>query len=151
VVPTCYWVRYGNGGLYAFRDPDEAIGSLDPRTGVFTPVLSKLIALGGWDIGGGAIWTTTQETDVQTGFPHGAITRFALIKGQITAKSVVGRGAGWLDVDPASGVWVLDQAALMLTHLDAQSGQVLKRIALHHIPCCVSAGHGRIWVSLKSP
>src|SRR5207302_5366571 len=38
---TCYWVRYGNGGLYAFRDPHEAIGSLDPRTGGFTPLLSN--------------------------------------------------------------------------------------------------------------
>src|SRR5438067_691928 len=88
-----------------------------------------------------ATGSPTQETNVQTGFPHGAITQFDLSSDQVTAKIVVGRDVGWLDVDTVSGVWALDRADLMLTHIDPQSGRVLKRIPLHHIPCCVSAGH----------
>ena len=63
VLPTCYLVRYRDGELYAGRYPDTTIGSLDPRTGQFEPLLSvsKLSDGRGWDIGNGTIWAATAE------------------------------------------------------------------------------------------
>jgi len=58
---------------------------------------------------------------------------------------------GWIVFDAESGVWALDAMPPTLLHIDSKNGRVVERIALHHLPHRVTAGHDRIWVSLASP
>ena len=73
------------------------------------------------------------------------------MSGRVTTKAKIGIDVGWIVFDPESGVWALDATPPTLLHIDSQSGRVVERIALHHLPHRVTAGHDRIWVSLASP
>ncbi len=104
-----------------------------------------------WAAGFGVLWLSTTESDPPDFRQRSYVTTYDPISGQIEAKNAVGARGGELVVDSALGIWVLDQAHEMLLRVDPATKHVVDRIALGHYPCCLSAGHGHIWVALESP
>jgi hypothetical protein len=168
-VTTCYGVRATPGGLVAVRDPGE-LGLFDPRTGRFQTLFSAtgLTAAGPrglasarapWTAGFGALWVGGREVDAVTLAPRGVLARIDLGAAQPRFKNVIGAGVDDLAIDPATGLWVLDDGQEVLRRVDPRTGKVTRVIPLHHFPCCgpefrtggVAIGHGRIWVALQTP
>jgi class 3 adenylate cyclase/tRNA A-37 threonylcarbamoyl transferase component Bud32/DNA-binding beta-propeller fold protein YncE len=165
---TCYGVRYTGGQLFAIRDPDESVGTLDPRSGAYAPLESGISGMTatsqaagkpGWAAGFGSLWLTGSNVNLKTVRPQGVVTRYDLSSGQLTGRTPISGNLGRLAVDPASGIWVVDKTGLALVHVDPATGQVTQRLSLHHFPCCpseglfsgIATGHGRVWVVLQSP
>jgi len=175
---TCYGVRYANNELLAVRDPDEAIGRLDPDTGDFLPILTGAFTtntgfdskISPWTAGFGNLWVPTTELVISTVRTRASVISYDLRSGQQTGKTAIGTVAGAqvgiyrfggpqpLTVDPATGVWALAFGRNALIRIDPSTDQPRPPVPLHHVSCCVdtfanaiAAGHGRIWVALQSP
>jgi hypothetical protein len=146
---TCYGVRYTGGQLFSLRDPDESVGTLDPRTGAYEPLESPISGLTatstgggriGWAAGFGSLWLTGSNVNSKTFQPQGVVTRYDLSNGQLTGRTPIGGSLGRLAVDPASGIWVLDKTGLALVHVNPGTGQVMQRLSLRHFPCARPQG-----------
>ena len=103
-----------------------------------------------WGAGFGSLWLATSGTDPQLR-DRGDVSRFSLASGQLQAKTEVGRSAVELAVDSKTGIWVLDNKDTNVLRVDPDSNQVTARIPLGHFSCCLTSGHGRIWVTVQSP
>jgi serine/threonine-protein kinase len=166
-VQTCYGVRVFDGSLFAARDPDKSIGSLNPRTGAYTPIQSDVDsfdfttangAQDTWAAGLGSLWYGTNELNTKSFKEQGVITGVDLQNGVVTSKTVIGGTAGPVTVDP-SGVWAIALSKQTLTQINPATGATLRTLRLRHYPCCssaaggagVAAGHDRIWIAVQSP
>jgi class 3 adenylate cyclase len=168
---TCYGVKYTGGKLLALREPDGSIGTVDPISGGYTPVLTDLIlsgqglggSYGSWAAEPGSIWVETLGSD-----PATLSARFQLLRadgdtgitigqqaigGQDAASGFGGSVAlatGALDLDPQGSLWAL-AGGQTLAQVEPAALSVSRRIPLQHPACCVVTGRGRVWVPLESP
>ena len=165
---TCYGLRYSDGQLLAVQYPGTSIGTVDLRSGSYTPVATDvgIVTLtydsANWAAGFGSDWIGIYTVNATTGRQVNALERLDPVTGVVVTQIGTGIGVN-LAVDPASGLWAvgsnhgLQDAALI--HVDPTSSQITNTTRLHHYPCCpsdevgngVAVGHGRLWVALDSP
>ena len=151
-------VVYGAGNLFAARWPDGTVGRIAVTSDTYAPLIR---IPGGYqsfqDVGIGfdSIWIATRETQVQSGslrtIVRGMVTQYAAVSGQEFVKTAIGRAADALAVDPAGGVWALDQPDETVTRIDPTTGRPTQSISLRHFAYGIAARNGTVVISIQSP